>query len=118
MLGFLVIGAQKTGTSALYEYLNGTHPQLQLEPHKEMLHWGPPHGPNSGIFKCSAMYRATYLDRFVNVSADGNTMTGDFSATDVACACCPAAIYSLVPHVKLILLMRNPIDRAKSRYPF
>ena len=70
---------------------------LKLNPVKEMLHWGPRHGLNSGIFKCSALYRATCLDKFEQISASGDLMTGDFSATDIACACCPAAIYSLVP---------------------
>lgn len=43
--GFLIIGPQKTGTSALYEYLN-QHPNMELNPIKELLHWGP--SPNSG----------------------------------------------------------------------
>ena len=114
--GFLVIGPQKTGTSALYEYLN-VHPQLNLNLKKELLHWGPPKGPNSGKFNCSDSYVSTYLDKFhTKVSVESGQMTGDFSATDIACACCPEATRTLIPHAKIIVLMRDPVERARSRY--
>ena len=61
--GFLVIGPQKTGTSALYEYLD-VHPQLELNRKKELLHWGRPKGPNHGEFNCSDAFVSSYLDQF------------------------------------------------------
>jgi len=113
--GFLVVGPQKTGTSALYEYL-AVQPQLQLSPKKEMLHWGPPHGPNSGHFNCSAPYARTYLNDFVQVRADSGNMTGDFTATDIACTCCAPVVRSLAPNIKIIIMFRDPVERAQSRF--
>ena len=111
--GFLVIGPQKTGTSALYQYLK-THPQTEINSKKELLHWGP--GPNAGRFSCNATYRDSYLSDFVRVPPEGDKITGDFSATDIACSCCPTVVHQLLPKVKLIVLLRDPIARAQSRY--
>lgn len=109
--GFLVLGLQKCGTSSLYAYLNA-HPQLTLKLTKELLHWGT--NSNAGEFNCSAPYLNTYLDLFEQVAP--GRMTGDFTATDAACVCCAAAAHELLPDARLIVLMRDPIERAVSRY--
>jgi len=113
--GFLVLGPQKVGTSSLRAFMNH-HPQLRLNEAKELLHWGPRGGPNSGLFNCSAPYADTYLDAFVRVTPEEGRMTGDFSATDAPCVCCAEAVHALMPRVKLIVIMRGPAERAQSRY--
>ena len=109
--GFLVIGPQKTGTSALWTYLR-THPQVMSHTQKELMHFSS----NLGKFNCSIEQRETYLDRFTRVPASSGKITGDFSATDFACPCCPSAIQSVLPHAKLIILLRDPLERAESRW--
>lgn len=108
-ISFLVIGPQKTGTSALWEYLM-RHPQLQLNRLKELLHFNN----NGGIENCTDGKKNSYLNRFIE--PEHGRHTGDFSATDASCVCCPAVVKSLLPDVKLIALVRNPIQRALSRY--
>lgn len=107
---FLVLGPQKTGTSALYEYLR-VHPQMRLSRAKELLHWGH---PNHGQFDCSPKFSSTYIRDFENVTE--GYMTGDFTASDISCVCCAVAASSLIPHARLIVIMRDPIARALSRY--
>lgn len=106
---FLVAGPQKTGTSALWEYLLH-HPQLQLNGLKELLHFNN----NAGMENCSSGKKESYLGRFVDT--DRGRQTGDFTATDISCVCCPLVVKDLLPRVKLIVLVRNPIQRALSRY--
>lgn len=103
---FLIIGAQKCGTSALYTYLS-YHPQLKKSILKEInyfndkfdkkTNWYKRHFPLlPGLKKDIQTYEATpeYLYH-PNVAE---------------------RIASFSPHIKLILLLRNPVDRAISNY--
>ncbi len=100
---FLVIGAQKAGTTALYAYLRW-HPGITGPSWKEVSyfdrHWW--RGP--------AWYRGQFP-----VGA-GDQLVGEASPSYLFHPLAPGRARSLLPGVKLIALVRNPVDRAYSQY--
>lgn len=103
---FIIIGAQKAGTSSLYYYLS-QHPQLFAALQKEVkyfdtnfrkgLPWYHAHfplkkamGENGRVFEASPQY-------IFNPSSS-------------------RLIHDIVPRVKIVALLRNPADRAVSHY--
>jgi hypothetical protein len=101
---FLVIGVQKGGTSTLFAYLK-EHPELEL-PQKE-IHFFDLHY-DKGL--------DWYKGHFPLKSGNGKSVTGE--ATPYYCfhPLVAGRIRQDLPHAKLILLLRNPVDRAYSHY--
>jgi sulfotransferase family protein len=101
--GFLVIGAQKAGTTALYAYLRW-HPGITGPSWKEVSffdrHW----------WRGEAWYRGQFPVRA------GGRLVGEASPSYLFHPLAPERARSLVPGAKLIALVRNPVDRAYSQY--
>jgi len=100
---FLVIGAQKAGTTALYAYLRW-HPAILGPFWKEVSffdrHW----------WRGEAWYRGQLPFR-----TEGR-LVGEASPSYVFHPLAPERVYSLVPDVRLIVLVREPAERAYSHY--
>jgi hypothetical protein len=109
---FLIIGAQKAGTTALYHYLS-QHPRIFMSPDKE-----PRYFANSddreGVFLYKT--RAEYERLFDGVKDE--TAIGEASTLYMCSPSAPEKISASLPGVKLIAVLRNPIDRAYSQYVF
>jgi len=100
---FIIIGAGKCGTSSLHKYICN-HPQV-LAPHKKELNFF--HGNfNKGV--------DWYLSHFPSLSDDPDYFTGEASPVYFHAPQVDQRIHSLFPKVKLIVLLRNPVDRAVS----
>ena len=58
------------------------------------------------------------MNFFVKRSAAkaGAQITGESSATYLGCSCCVDTIYDLFPGARLIALLRDPVERARSRF--
>ncbi len=105
---FLIIGAAKSGTTTLYEYLC-KHPQIFMSTPKE-----------PDFFSVEANYELG-LDWYTSLfaAAEPNQICGEASTTYSRCQQHPNAaerIARTLPNVKLIYIMRHPIDRAYSFY--
>ena len=104
MLHFLGIGAQKAGTSWLYENLR-RHPQIRFPSSKEVHFWD--YEPNylRGF--------SWYLDRFP--PPPNGVINGEITP---AYAILPPAriaeLHARLPALRLIYMLRNPIERAWS----
>jgi hypothetical protein len=100
---FLVIGAQKAGTTALYAYLRW-HPDVAGPFWKEVSffdrHW----------WRGEAWYRGQLPLR------TDRKLVGEASPSYVFHPLAPERVYGLVPDVRLILLVREPAERAYSQY--
>lgn len=107
---FLVIGQQKTGTTTLYKLLRN-NPALGTPRIKELLYWCE----DSTIERCDRSV-SIYLRQFDNVDRSKVQAIGEFSATYLACYCCPAVAKQINDKMKLIIVLREPISRAMSRY--
>lgn len=118
MPNFLVIGAAKAGTTALYDYLR-QHPQIYMSPVKEPFFFafegqhpafsGPDEGANRAITSLKA-YEALFRPRA------GETALGEASALYLPVPDAPDGIRRHVPDAKLIAILRNPADRAYSSF--
>lgn len=100
---FLIIGTQKGGTSSLYNALT-QHPQILKAARKEVhffdQHYGRGH--------------AWYLRQFPDCQA--GQITGEASPFYMAHPLAASRIARHCPETRLIVLLRNPADRAISHY--
>jgi hypothetical protein len=120
---FLIIGAAKCGTTALYNQLN-QHPQIYMSPVKEprffALEGEKPdfRGPADrwGINRCPftdiEAYRALFRD------ASGEKIIGEASTLYLYSQKAPERISHHVPDAKLVAVLRNPVERAYSAFMF
>ncbi len=113
MPDFIIIGAQKGGTTSLYRYLI-EHPSIApiyiKEPHffdiyyKKGLGWYRSHFPTS--------LEKYYVERVQKL----DFITGEASPYYMVHPLAPSRVAKTLPNVKLILVLRNPVDRAYSQY--
>lgn len=100
MLNFLGIGAQKCGTTWLYDTL-AKHPRISFPAGKEVHYWDRPDSIS--------------LDVYSNFFSDLSLINGEITP---AYGFLPAeqikTIYKNFPELRLIYIIRNPIDRAWS----
>ena len=102
---FLIIGAQKAGTTALYAYLR-RHPAITGPSWKEVSYFDRHYG------RGEAWYRGNFPNR---VRARGK-LVGEASPSYIFHPLGPERVKALVPEARLVALIRNPVDRALSHY--
>ena len=100
---FLIIGAPRTGTTWLYECLK-EHPQVFMPEQKELDFFSKEFGKGLSF----------YENYFIN-SEDCNAI-GEASPSYLGHEQSPARIAKYIPKAKLIVILRDPIDRAFSHY--
>jgi hypothetical protein len=109
---FIIIGAQKGGTSSLFAYL-AQHPQLLPSLKKEV------HFFDGGLNYTTDNYKrgeAWYRTNFPKKDTGAHSRAFEASPLYVFNPLVPRRIFDLVPDVKLIVLLRNPTERAISHY--
>jgi hypothetical protein len=117
-VGFLIAGVQKGGTTALFDHLR-VHPDLSMAPEKEV-HFFDDEGPGSpgrdgmgfGV-DWSAPDYAAYHARFA--PADGR-LRGEATPIYLYWPPSLARIAAYDPSIKLILVFRDPVQRAWSHW--
>ena len=105
-IDFLVIGAQKSGTTTLFEYMQ-RHPSLYLPPQKEVHFFVAENVFPRGF----DWYIQTY---FSGVGED--RLWGEACPSYMGYGAAPARIHEYCPDARLVAILRNPIDRAYSHY--
>jgi hypothetical protein len=111
---FLVIGAQKSGTGSLHKYLH-QHPQLFPSPLKKEIHFFSTMklGKPDNFEKGETWYRAHFpRQREMGLNSKVFESTPDYLFHPLV----PERIFNLAPEMKLIVLLRNPSERAISQY--
>jgi hypothetical protein len=110
---FVIIGGQKCGTSALYNYLI-KHPDVVPARRKETHFFDTrKHELGHMFYRASFPIRAN-LRR--TVEDNGRHITGESTPGYLFFPHVPTRMRAVVPHVKLVVLLRNPVDRAYSHY--
>jgi len=110
MPNFLIIGAMKSGTTALYYYLE-QHPEIYMSPVKEPNFFSPQEQENAADAVTNI---GTYQHLFRGGS--GKKAIGEASHSCLYEPRAAAEIRRYVPEAKLIAILRNPIDRAYSHF--
>lgn len=105
---FLIIGAQKGGTTTLYETLC-RHPNVAKASRKEV------HYFEGRDYRRGTMWYRAHFPTAIYRSFSGRRLTGEATPL-MHHVRPPQRIAALMPHVKLIALLRNPVDRAFSHY--
>jgi hypothetical protein len=108
-VGFLGVGAQKAGTSALDAYLR-THPGLCLGRVKELHLFDD----DQNFFKRALGGYADYHRHFAPTS--GTQLVGEITPAYMYWNEAPRRIWEYNPAMKLIAVLRNPITRAYSQW--
>ncbi len=103
---FIIIGAQKCGTTSLYNYLT-RHPQILPATRKEV------HFFDLRFDKKRINW---YYNQFPQTETPNQTITGEASPYYIFHPLVPQRISQYIPDIKLIVLLRNPVDRAASHY--
>jgi hypothetical protein len=121
MPNFLILGAAKAGTTALYHYIK-QHPQICMSRTKETNFFalmdepldfrGP--GDQEYIGRFSVTTLNGYQEQFRNASSA--PAIGEASPLYLYSPKAPGCIRRFVPDAKLIAILRNPIDRAYSAF--
>lgn len=118
---FLILGAAKAGTTALYSYMQ-QHPAIFMSPVKETNFFaleGQPLdfcGPGDPINKWSITDLADYERMFDDVGTA--TAVGEASPLYLYSPRAPERIRHYVPDAKLIAILRDPVDRAYASFLF
>ncbi len=121
MPNFLVIGAAKAGTTSLYHYLN-QHPQIYMTPIKETNFFaleglpvdfcGP--GDQDYIKRFAITDKQSYQEQFQGITSEH--AMGEASPLYLYSIVAPSRIRHYIPDVKLIAILRHPVDRAYSSF--
>jgi len=101
---FIIAGAAKAGTYTLWYYLK-QHPQISMSEAKEPKYFCDPNY-EKGI---------SFYESFFE-GCDNEPAIGEASVEYMADPDSPQRIKSLLPNVKLIFALRNPVERAWSHY--
>ena len=120
MPNFLLIGAQKAGTTALNYYLK-EHPQIYMSPIKEPgffdFEGQKPNfiGPgDQELFDHVPTDIESYRQLFQGVSDE--IAIGEATTWYLYSSRAPERIKHYIPNAKLIVILRNPVDRAYSAF--
>lgn len=123
MPDFIIIGAGKSGTSSVYEYLN-EHPEVHMSPVKETNYFAlqgqeigisPQKDPEQQFhYPWSITQLTDYQALFAN--AKQNQQCGEASPMYLYNDEAPLRIKETIPQTKLIVILRQPVERLYSRF--
>ena len=102
---FIIIGAGKSGTTSLYRYL-GRHPQILLPNKKELRFF-------DRNFERGYQW---YLAQFPGICDREDWLTGEASPSYFFTPHTAQRLYNFAPQTKIIVMLRNPAERAISGY--
>jgi hypothetical protein len=110
---FIIVGAAKAGTTSLYGWLS-RHPYIEPATKKEV------HFFDYNYFRGRNWYRShfpTAAEQSHFAAEHGRPfITGEASPSYITHEWAPHRLAAMLPGVKLIVGLRNPVDRAYSQY--
>jgi hypothetical protein len=113
---FLIIGAYKAGSTSLYQFCK-EHPDVYMSTIKEtnFLSFDP---ENPKHLSMTDQFRITTLEQYESLfsNAHGEKAIGEASPSYLHSDLAIDKIKELLPDAKLIVSLRNPVDRAYSAY--
>lgn len=103
---FIIIGAMKCGTSSLYHYLQ-LHPELGMSEIKEVDYFVAENNFNKGVEWYESQFKGDF--KKYGEASPNYSKAHYFEGV-------PERMHDLLPDVKLIYLVRDPIERIVSHY--
>lgn len=108
---FLIIGAPRTGTTHLYKGLR-QHPEIYMSDFKEPMFFAYEGESHAATIADWDSYQKLFDH------AQGQKAIGEASTLYLWKDSAPGNIYRHLPEVRLIAVLRNPVERAFSQYTF
>jgi len=109
---FFLVGAPRCGTTSLYEYLKNTN-GVFMSPVKEPNFFSKSIIPDNYIF-APIRNEKQYLKLFSNIKDE--IAIGEASTTYLQDPQAPKLIHEKVPNAKIIISLRDPVERAYSHF--
>lgn len=111
---FFIVGAPRAGTTSLYYYLQ-QHPQVFMSPFKEPHFFAQikPSPDQSHLFY--PMDQARYL-RLFRGAMPHHAAIGEASPSYLVTEGAAARIKAVIPQARIIIMLRDPVERAFSHY--
>ena len=113
MPDFIIIGGQRCGTSSLYYYLTEQHGIIPAAT-KEVHYFDDFYA--RGLDWYRAQFPATFYKSYVENVLKRAFITGEASPYYIFHPRVPRRAAQVLPNIKIIALLRNPIDRAYSQH--
>lgn len=112
---FFIVGAPKAGTTALYDYLAG-HPEVCMSSDKEPNYFSHREINTQGLYyqKRNPQTKEEYLALFR--TQPGHLIAGEGSVSYLFYPEVAARIHAFNPTAKIIISLRDPVQRAFSHY--
>jgi len=111
---FFIVGAPKAGTTSLYHYLN-EHLEVEMSSQKEPDYFSDDALQEQGMYY--GKNRIDTLDKYNNLFVNPQAkLRGEGSVSYFFYYDVPNKIKKYNPDSKIIIMLRNPIDRAFSHY--
>ncbi len=107
-IDFLVVGAQKSGTTTLHSYLDD-HPQIQMASKKEV------HFFNNNQFFLNSEPDYDFYHSWFNFD-DNAKLRGEVTPAYLYCRDAAVRIWQYNPAMKIVIILRSPIERAFSHW--
>jgi hypothetical protein len=107
------VGAARSGTTSLYEYL-GSVPGVYISPIKEPHYFAPSISENNRIAKFVTHDKNQYLSLYKDVK--NQPAIGEASASYLWDVGSHKSIHDVVPNARIIMILRDPVQRAFSHY--
>ena len=116
---FIIIGSGRAGTTALYTYLI-QHPSIFSASTENNESVADLHFFEYMISDKISWYKSHFPTKFTKnyykFKSKNNFVTGEYTSTYMYNKNVPKRISKLLPNVKLIIILRNPVDKAYSTY--
>ena len=111
---FIIIGAQKAGTTSLFKYLKN-HPEIQEPSRKELFFFDGGKTEGQDIFSEQGL--SWYRLHFPKIQPNRpNLCTYEATTSYLFSPIAAERIRITLPEARLIAILRNPVDRAISHY--
>ena len=109
---FLVIGAKRCGTTSLYQHLP-EHPCISKSPYDNMGFFND--NFHLGVNWYKSFFPTTFTRKKIK-SKFGNFLAFDVTTKYMEEESTANNVYQTKPNMKIIIILRNPVDRAYSQY--
>lgn len=105
---FICVGAQKAGSSSLYKLLK-SHPELHVSEQKEIHYYNIEENYEKGL---------AYYERFFKEGYGNQKLIGEFTPDYLQYSFVPPRIKKDLGDVKILIILRHPVQRAYSQFNF
>ena len=112
---FVIIGARKSGTTSLYDFVI-KHPAIAPASKKEVVYFSSVHYPDELRYRSN--FPTNLSRRRFYKKTNQKLLSGEATPFYLFKPMVPGRMKDLLPDVKLIVILRNPVDRAYSDYHF